>query len=260
MTELQKPLVLVELKDRVLTVRMNRVDKKNALTQAMYTEMADAINAAATNNEVRVVLLTGGLEAFCAGNDLADFLKVPPGGNDSPVARFMNALAVFPKPVVGAVTGPAVGIGVTMLLHCDLVYAGSNARLQMPFVNIGICPEFASSLLLPKIMGHVRAAELTMLGEPFSAQTALQYGLVNEVLPDAEVEPRALERALKLAAQPPNALRVTKMLLKRWDLKEVTEAIGYEAQYFVPMLGQPEAREAMSAFMGKRKPDFSNFN
>lgn len=260
MTELEKPLILTELKDRVLTLRLNRVDKKNALTQTMYTAMAEAINEAAASPEVRVLLFTGVLEAFCAGNDLQDFLKLPPSTSDSPVLRFMNALAVFPKPVVAAVTGPAVGVGVTLLLHCDLVYAGTNARLQMPFVNIGICPEYASSLLLPKIMGHARAAELTLLGEPFSAETAREYGLVNAVLPDAEVEPHALAKALKLASQPPNALRVTKMLLKRWDNKEVMEAIAYEATHFGPMLKQPEALEAMTAFMSKRKPDFSRFS
>lgn len=259
MSELQKPLVLTELKDQVLTIRMNRADKKNALTQAMYSAMADALIEAAATAEVRVVVLTGTLEAFCAGNDLQDFMKLPPVSNDSPVLRFMNTLATFPKPVVAAVTGPAVGIGVTMLLHCDLVYAGTHARLQMPFVNIGICPEFASSLLLPKIMGHVRAAELVLLGEPFTAATAKEYGLVNAVLPDADVEPHARERALKLAQQPPNALRISKKLLRRWEEKQAIEAITLEAGHFAPMLGQPEAIEAMTAFVGKRKPDFSKF-
>lgn len=267
MSEAQKPLILIDLQDRVLTIRMNRVDKKNALTQAMYTAIADALNDAATNPEVRVVLFTGALEAFSAGNDIPDFLKTQPASGDdaaerfhaSPVGRFMVALADFPKPVVAAVTGPAIGVGVTLLLHCDLVYAGTNARLQMPFVNIGICPEFASSLLLPRIMGHVRAAELVMFGEPFSATTAREYGLVNAVLPDAEVESHARERARKLAQQPPNALRATKDLLKHWDRTLAKEAIIHEAGRFVPMLGQGEALEAMSAFMGKRKPDFSKF-
>lgn len=253
-------LIQTQLQDRVLTLRLNRADKKNALTQAMYSALADALTAAETNNEVRVVVLAGAPDAFCAGNDLQDFLKNPPKGDDAPVARFMRALSAFPKPVVAAVNGVAIGIGVTLMLHCDLVYAGQNARLQMPFANIGICPEFASTYVLPRLMGHARAAELTMLGEPFTAAKALEYGLINAMLPDAELEAHALERARKLAQQPPNALRVTKRLLKRWTLETVTEAIKHEADHFIPMLGQPEALEAMGAFMQKRKPDFSRFN
>ena len=253
-------LIQTQLQDRVLTLRLNRADKKNALTQAMYATLADALKDAETNSEVRVVLFAGAPDAFSSGNDLQDFLKNPPKGDDAPVARFMRALAAFPKPVVAAVNGVAVGIGVTLLLHSDLVYAGQNARLQMPFVNIGICPEFASTYILPRLMGHVRAVELAMLGEPFTAAKALEYGLVNAVLPDAEVDAHALERARKLAQQPPNALRVTKRLLKRWTLETAQEAIKLEADHFIPMLGQPEALEAMGAFMQKRKPDFSRFN
>lgn len=253
-------LIQTSLQDRVLTLRINRADKKNALTQAMYAALADALKDAETNNDVRVVLFAGAPDAFSAGNDLQDFLKNPPKGDDAPVARFMRTLAAFPKPVVAAVNGVAVGIGVTLLLHSDLVYAGQNARLQMPFVNIGICPEFASTYILPRLMGHVRAVELAMLGEPFTAAKALEYGLVNAVLPDAELEAHALERARKLAQQPPNALRVTKRLLKRWTLETAQEAIKLEADHFIPMLSQPEALEAMGAFMQKRKPDFSRFN
>ena len=259
MSELKNPLILTELKDRVLTIRMNRPDKKNALTQAMYTAMADTLIEAEANADVRVVLFTGTLDAFTSGNDLKDFMNVPPATSDSPVARFMNALAAFPKPVVAAVNGPAIGIGATMLMHCDLVYAGVGARLQFPFVNIGICPEFASTFLMPRIMGHVRAAELLLFGEPFTSAIAKECGMVNEVLPDADVEPRALERATRLAQQAPNALRVSKMLMKRWSEKEVIEAIVLEADYFVPMLRKPEAIEAITAFMTKRKPDFSKF-
>ncbi|MDR3416214.1 MAG: enoyl-CoA hydratase [Nevskia sp.] len=253
-------LIQTHLQDRVLTLRLNRPEKKNALTQAMYAAMAEALSQAATNPEVRVVLFTGVPDAFSAGNDLQDFLSNPPAGEDAPVARFMRTLAVFPKPVVAAVNGVAVGIGVTLLLHCDLVYAGQNARLQMPFTNIGICPEFASTYLLPRIMGNVRAAELVMFGEPFGAAKAHEYGLVNAVLPDTEVEPHALERARKLAQQPPNALRVTKKLMRRWSESTAVEAIKIEADHFIPMLRQAEALEAMSAFMQKRKPDFSKFN
>lgn len=253
-------LIQTHLQDRVLTVRLNRADKKNAVTQEMYSAMAEAVKGAVGNPEVRALVFAGAPGAFCAGNDLQDFLKNPPKGDDAPVARFMRELAAFPKPVIAAVNGVAVGIGVTLLLHCDLVYVGQNARLQMPFTNIGICPEFASTYLLPRIMGHVRAAELTLFGEPFTAAKALEYGLVNAVLPDAEVEAHALERARKLAQQAPNALRVTKRLLHRWALQTVQEAIKVEADHFIPMLGQPEALEAMSAFMQKRKPDFSKFS
>jgi len=253
-------LIQSHLHERVLTLRLNRADKKNALTQAMYSALAEALKGAAENPEVRVVLFTGVPDAFTAGNDLQDFLQHPPTGEDAPVARFMRTLASFPKPVVAAVNGIAIGIGVTLLLHSDLVYAGKNARLQMPFTNIGICPEFASSYLLPRLMGNARAAELVMFGEAFSADKALEYGLVNAVLPDAEVEPHALERARKLAQQPPNALRVTKKLMRRWSEQTAIEAIKIEADHFIPMLSQGEAREAMTAFMQKRKPDFSKFS
>jgi enoyl-CoA hydratase/carnithine racemase len=253
-------LVQTTLKDRVLTVRLNRADKKNALTQEMYSAMADAVKGAAADAEVRVLVFAGSPDAFCAGNDLQDFLKNPPKGQDAPVARFMRELAVFPKPVIAAVNGVAVGIGVTLMLHSDLVYVGQGARLQMPFTSIGICPEFASTYLLPRLMGNVRAAELTLFGEPFTAAKALEYGLVNAVLPEGEVEAHAQERAAKLAQQPPNALRVTKKLLRRWSQETALQAMEVEAEHFVPMLGLPEALEAMTAFMQKRKPDFSRFS
>lgn len=247
----------------VLTLRLNRAEKKNALTQAMYSGLADAINAAATNPSVRVLLIAGGTDAFCAGNDMVDFMKVAAkggGGGDSPVIRFMVALAHFPKPVVAAVNGLAIGVGVTMLLHCDLIYAGQGARFTMPFVNIGIVPEYASTYLMPRIMGHARAMEMVMFGEPFTAAHAHECGLVNEVLPVERVEARALERALKLAAQPPHALRTTKRLMKRWTDPAIEEAIPLEAFHFVPMLSMPEAQEAIGAFLAKRKPDFSKFS
>lgn len=261
MAESRSELITVERAERILTIRLNRADKKNALTQAMYTAMAEALDQARADAEVRVVLFAGDVEAFSAGNDMQDFLKTPPATTlaDSPVGRFMYALAGFPKPVVAAVNGFAIGIGVTLLLHSDLVYAGEKARLQLPFVNIGICAEYASSLLMPRIMGHVRAAELLLLGEPFSAAKAKEYGIVNEVLPVDQVEAHARQQALKLAAQPPNAVRVTKMLMKRWTEKEVMEALPLEASHFVPMLKQPEALEALTAFVQKRKPDFSKF-
>lgn len=262
MTEPQAPLILTEVKDRVMTIRLNRADKKNALTQEMYTAMEQAVTAAAGNTDVRVVLFVGSGGSFCAGNDLQDFVKLDHNmpREKNPVLRFMNALAALPKPVVAAVQGPAIGIGATMLFHCDLVYAGNSARFQFPFVNIGICAEYASTYLLPRIVGHVKAAELLLFGEPFNATVAEASGIINSVMADEDVEAHALSRALKLASQPPNALRVNKMLMKRWSQAEVTEAIPLEADHFIPMLRQPEAIEAMTAFIAKRKPDFSKFN
>ena len=251
--------IVTTLADRVLTLRMNRLDKKNALTQAMYTAMADAITAAAANPEVRVLLITGDANCFCAGNDLGDFMNSPPGSADSPVALFMKALASFDKPAIAAVSGIAVGVGVTMLLHCDLVYCGEKTKLNMPFVSLGICPEFASSYILPRLMGHVRAAELVLLGEGFTAETALQYGLVNALLPNDQVEAKALEKARHIAGLPPAAVRTTKMLLKKWSNAKAVEAINVEVDHFMPMLRGPEAIEAISSFMQKRKPDFSKF-
>jgi len=261
-TQPELPLILTDIQDRVMTIRLNRADKKNALTQTMYRALETAVTEAAGNPEVRVVLMVGSGGAFCAGNDLQDFLKLDHNTPraENPVLRFMNALAALQKPVVAAVQGPAVGIGATLLFHCDLAYAGRSARFSFPFVNIGICAEFASTYLLPRAIGHVKAAELILLGEPFSAEVAEASGIINAVVDDDAVEAHARAKALKLAAQPPNALRVNKMLLKRWSQAEVQEAIPLEADHFIPMLRQPEAIEAMTAFIGKRKPDFSKFD
>lgn len=247
----------------VLVLRINRPDKKNALLQAMYASLADSLNAAANDTSVRVVVLAGGEEAFTSGNDMVDFMKSAQtggSGGDSPVIRFMHALAGFPKPVIAAVNGLAIGVGVTLLLHCDLVYAGDKARFQMPFVNIGIVPEYASTYLMPRIMGHARAMEMVLFGEPFTATHARECGLVNEVLAVDQVEARAMERAQKLAQQPPNALRTCKKLMKRWTDATVIEAIPLEAFHFGPMLSKPEAQEAIGAFLQKCKPDFSKFS
>lgn len=248
-----------EINDRVMTIRFNRADKKNAITRAMYWALIDTLNAAATNAEVRVVLLAGAPDAFSAGNDMQDFLSQPPQDDRAPVGNFMRALAGFPKPVVAAVTGIAVGIGVTMLLHCDFVYLGQKARLQLPFVSLGLCPEFASSYVLPRLIGNARASELILSGEPFTADQALQLGLVNGVLPEAEVEAHAVARAAKLALQPPHAVRVAKKLLRGWTADTFEKALRVEFGQLVPMLTMPEAQEAMNAFMQKRKPDFSKF-
>ena len=252
--------VLVENIDGILQIRLNRLDKKNALNQAMYAALADAFEQVKTDPKIRVALITGAPDCFCSGNDVQDFLNMPPASADNPVLRFMLALANCPKPVVAAVNGPAVGIGTTLLMHCDLIYAGASARFHMPFVSIGISPEFASSYLLPRIMGHARTAELVLLAEPFSAQKAQEYGLINEVLPDNQYQAHALEKARRLASLPPNALRTTKALLKRWNQDEITKVIPAEFETFLPLLGKPEALEAINAFVQKRKPDFSKFN
>lgn len=251
--------ILIEKADRILTLRFNRPEKKNALTPPMYDALAEAIHGAAADPQVRVLLIAGQPECFCAGNDMGDFLNNPPEGTDTPVARFMQALFSFEKPVVAAPSGIAVGVGVTLLLHCDLVYCGETTRLSLPFAALGFCPEYAATYLLPRLMGHQRAAELVMLGEPFTAQKALEVGLVNALLPNSEVEAHARQQALKMAALPPNAMKVTKQLMRRWSHDRVKEAIDVEAGYFLPMLKMPEAREAFIAFAQKRKPDFSRF-
>jgi enoyl-CoA hydratase/carnithine racemase len=252
-------MILTDLTDGVFTLRFNRPDKKNSITSAMYTAMADAIATAGATREARCLLIAGAPEVFCAGNDLQDFLADQKTDESNPTLRFMRALAQFEKPVVAAINGPAIGIGSTLLLHCDLVYAGETARFQFPFVSLGICPEFGSTELMPLMMGHAKAAELLLLAEPFTSKTACEVGLVNAVLPNAEVEAHARSKALKFAALPPNALRVSKRLMKRRSSAGMLDLILLEANHFVPMLKQPEALEAIQAFLAKRKPDFSRF-
>lgn len=251
--------LLIERDQRILTLRFNRPDKKNALTHAMYDAAAAALKSAGEDPEVRVVLFAGQPDCFTAGNDLGEFLKSPPASTDSPVGRFMQALFTFEKPVVAAPCGLAVGIGVTLLLHCDLIYCGQATRFHMPFVSLGACPEFAASYVLPRLMGHPRAAELLMLARPFNAEEAVALGIVNAALPNTEVESHARAKALELAAQPPNALKVTKRLMRQWSRETAERAIAVEGEHFMPMLTQPEAREAFMAFAQKRKPDFSRF-
>lgn len=254
-------LVLSSIADGIQTVRINRADKKNAMTQDMYAALERAFLSGADDPQVRVAVLCGAGNTFCSGNDLQDFLAMPAERDENvPVFRMMRALLHFPKPVVAAVNGVAIGIGTTILQHCDLVYAAQDTRFQMPFVNLGIRAEFGATYLMPRMMGYQRAAELILTGDAFTAEKARECGLVNEVLPAADVEPRAFERARKIAAQPPNATRVNKALMRRWNQDAVLEAIRVEGSHFVPMLKQPEALEAVTAFMQKRKPDFSRFS
>lgn len=249
--------ILADLSDRILTIRINRPAKKNALTLAMYEEISAALHRASADDEVRVVLITGGPACFTAGNDLMDFLHAPPTSPDSPVVQFLFALRNFAKPLLAAVCGPAIGIGTTLLLHCDLAYAGSNARFHLPFVDLGLVPEAGSSLLLPQLLGQRKAAELLMLAEPFNAAQALDYGFVNGVFPPEEVEGVARSKALLLAAKAPNALRQTKRLMKQAQADQIAAAMDAELQLFGTQLQGPEAAEALQAFFEKRKPDFS---
>ncbi len=241
----------------VLTLTFNRVERKNSINVAMYDALATAIEQAASDAATRVVVIQGHETIFSAGNDIEDFLKNQPGGMDSPVFRFLRGIATFPKPLIAAVCGPAVGIGTTLLFHCDLVYAGDNAAFSMPFVNLGLCPEAASSLLVPQMFGYHRAAEALLLGEPFMAEAALEVGLVNRVVPPQEANALAQTQAAKLAAKPLSSLITTKRLMKGGQQEEVLKRMAEEGAHFGRMLGEPAAREAMTAFMQKRKPDFS---
>jgi enoyl-CoA hydratase/carnithine racemase len=248
--------ILTMLADGILTITFNRPDKKNALTSAMYATLADALEAAEADPAVRVILFAGNGGAFTAGNDLQDFLNNPPQGDNTPVFRFLRAISTASKPLIAAVSGAAVGVGTTMLLHCDLVYAGESAKLSLPFVNLALVPEAASSLLLPAMIGHHRAAELFMLGEVFTPQTAKDYGIVNAIYPDDKLLAEATAVAAKLAAKPPTALRLTKQLLKTTK-GDVAGQMAAEGEHFRSQLKSAEAREAMTAFFEKRPPKFS---
>ncbi|MDW5443971.1 enoyl-CoA hydratase [Polaromonas sp. SM01] len=249
--------VLTHTETGVMTITLNRVDKKNSITAAMYAAMADALQAANTDASVRAVVIQGHESIFSAGNDIGDFLNGPASTSESPVFRFLRGISTFPKPLVAAVCGPAVGIGTTMLLHCDLVYAGDNAAFSMPFVNLGLCPEAASSFLAPQLMGYARAAEALLLGEPFMAEVALEMGLINRIVPPSEANALAHRQAQKLAAKPLSALMETKRLMKKGQAAIVAERMVEEGASFGRMLKEPAAREAFGAFMAKRKPDFS---
>jgi enoyl-CoA hydratase/carnithine racemase len=243
----------------VATIEIARPEKKNALTIEMYQALADALNAARDDTAVRAVLLTGQPGIFTSGNDLEDFARRPPWSMDSPVVRFMRALLDCDKPVVAAVTGAAIGIGTTMLLHCDFVYVADDARLAMPFVSLGLVPEFASSLILPQLMGHRRAAEKLLLGDPFTGEMAVECGIANAVLPAGEVMAHARRVAERFNALPPGAVREAKQLMRAAQRETVMATIKTEAELFGTRLKSPEAREAFQAFFEKRKPDFSKF-
>lgn len=252
--------VLVQRQGAVQVLTFNRAHKKNAITAGMYQALADALGEAEADPTVRVILIQGHPEAFSAGNDLEDFLKNPPKDDNAPVFQFLHRISQATKPIVAAVAGNAVGVGTTMLLHCDVVYAAETARFSLPFSQLALCPEAASSLLLPRVAGYHRAAEKLLFGEPFDVNEAVAMGFVNRIVPAAELADYAAKRAAQLAAMPAGSLRVTKQLMKGDSAREVQERIRDEALEFGKRLLSPEAREAFTAFFEKRKPDFSQFS
>lgn len=239
----------------VLEVEIRRPEKKNALTPAMYASLAEALDRAAADDAVRAILIHGQPDVFTSGNDISDFLQRPPSSEASPVMQFLARIHAAEKPVVAAVNGMAVGIGTTMLLHCDYVVCGVGATFSVPFVNLGLCPEAASSLLLPAKIGQRRAAEMLLFGERVDAATALDWGLVNAVVADARVLETARARAKALAAKPADSIRTTKALLKRASADLARERMLEEGREFNRLLHQPAAREALTAFVEKRQPD-----
>lgn len=249
-----------QVEQGVATITIDRPDKKNAITAAMYEALVANLRQAADDRAVRAVVITGAGSAFTAGNDLKDFGNPRFAQPDSPVLSFMQALAAYEKPVIAAVNGLAVGIGVTMLLHCDLVYVAESATFSMPFVNLGLVPEFGSTLLLPAIAGRVRAAEKLLLGRPFLAAEAVVMGVANAVLPAAELLAHAQTVARGFNALPPGAVRDTKRMLREAWGTAVKDTILREASCFGPRLAGGEAREAIAAILEKRPPDFSKFD
>jgi len=247
-----------ELEDGILRVELNRPDRKNAMTGAMYDRLAEILDQADANDEVRVLLWHGAGDSFTAGNDIEDFLKNPPGEGGSPQGRLTEVFIRFGKPIVAAVHGAAVGGGTTMLSHCDIVYAGEGAKFRIPFVDLALVPEFGSSYAIPARAGYLRAAELFLLGEPFGAAHAAALGLVTRVVPDAELLATARAAAAKLAAKPGGALRASKRLLKGASLDPLSAAVKAEGREFTARVRGPEAREAFSAFLEKRPPNFAN--
>jgi enoyl-CoA hydratase/carnithine racemase len=249
--------ILTETKGNILRVTVNRPEKKNAMTSAMYNALADVFNEAAKDDDVSVVIWDAAGDSFSAGNDIEDFLKNPPGPGESPQARLGEALLNLDKPVIAAVKGVAIGGGTTLLTHCDFVYAGESSKFKLPFVDLGLVPEFGSSWSLPARSGYIRAAELFLLAQPFSPEVAREIGLVTRVVPDTELSATVTQTAEKLAAKPIGALRATKTLLKRSSRELIDQAIQAEVEEFSSRVRSAEVREVFTAFMEKRKPDFA---
>ena len=248
--------ILTERSGSILRITLNRPAKKNAMTSSMYLNMAQILNDAAYEDDVLVVLWDGAGDSFSAGNDLEDFLKHPPGPGASPQAQLADALLNFDKPLIAAVKGVAIGGGTTLLTHCDFVFAGESAKFQLPFVNLGLVPEFGSSWSLPARSGYLRAAELILLGQPFDAKVAAEIGLVTRIVPDEKLLATATETAEKLAAKPPAALQACKRLMKHSQREQIAQAIKVENEEFASRVRSAEAKEAFTAFLEKRAPDF----
>jgi enoyl-CoA hydratase/carnithine racemase len=250
--------IITDRSETILRVQLNRPAKKNAMTSGMYLALADIFNSAAKDDGVRVVLWHGAGDSFCAGNDIEDFIKHPPGAGESPQAALIAALVDFDKPIVAAVHGAAIGGGTTMLTHCDFVFADENTKFQMPFVNLALVPEFGSSFSVPARSGYLRAAEAILLGLPFDPVRAVELGLVTQVVPGGELLAVATATAQKLAGKPPHALQACKRLMKRSTREQLERAVKLENEEFSVRVRSAEAREAFTAFLEKRRPDFAN--
>jgi enoyl-CoA hydratase/carnithine racemase len=249
--------IITERSASVLRVQLNRPARKNAMTSSMYVTLAEIFTDAVKDEQTRVVLWHGAGDSFCAGNDIEDFLKNPPGPGGSPQARLMNALVDFDKPIVAAVQGAAIGGGTTMLTHCDFVYAGESAKFRMPFIDLAVLPEFGSSCSIPAMIGHIRAAELILLGLPFDARRAVELGFANQVVSDQTLLATASETARKLAAKSAGALQAAKRLMKRPFRDQIKAAMKAENEEFSAQVRSEDAKEAFTAFLQKRPPNFN---
>lgn len=249
--------IITERSGSILRIQLNRPEKKNAMTMSMYVTLADLLNDAAKDEGIRVVLWHGAGDSFCAGNDIEDFLKNPPGPGKSPQALLENALINFDKPLIAAVHGAAIGGGTTMLTHCDFVYASETTKFQMPFINLALVPEFGTSYSLPAQIGYIHAAELILLGLPFDAKRAAELGFVTRVVSDRDLMVTATETAKKLAEKPTSALQACKKLMKRSSRAQIEEAMKVENDEYATRLRSAEAKEAFTAFLEKRQPNFT---
>lgn len=255
--------VRIESKGGVLAITLARPERRNALTVAMYAALADAVGKAQQDASLRLITLTGEGEDFTAGNDLADFLAAMPrdgaeNGEEIAVWRLLRALAANALPLVAAVHGNAIGIGTTLLLHCDLVLADEGTRFSLPFVDLGLVPEAASSLLLPRLAGRRRAARYLLLAEPFGPEEAIEWGLVSRVVPNGGLDRALADTVAALLAKPATAMRLTQKLLRHAGKEEILERFELENSHFAERLQSAEVKEAITAFFEKRKPDFTN--
>ncbi|MFA7692639.1 MAG: enoyl-CoA hydratase [Candidatus Hydrogenedentes bacterium] len=258
-TERTTEAILSSEENRVLYIVFNRYEKKNALNHSMYARLAALLDHATATPSIRAVCFCGSKDIFCGGNDIKDFLSATMQDENAPVLQFLRAVIDFPKPMVAAVEGAAIGIGTTLLLHCDLVYASKAAYFQTPFTGLALCPEAASSVLLPKVVGLTRASAMLLLGQKIDAATALSWGLLTEILPEESFNQSLTKRLNILTALPPEAVRATKALLRAPLREACQEGLQREIDLFTQRLSSPEAAEAVQAFLERRPPDFSHF-